>query len=219
MPWRPLPKWKSWPTTTPDAPSSCPSRRSTKAAAEVPARPASKRRTKAPSSPSLRKTASFAGSGVRRNRGFSGAKNLRGCGSKVSTAAGARRARASRDRDLDQRPMAAVDAVEIADRQDRAAQGRRHGARRRGRRRKRPPSRRAQELRACRRSRRPSGPRPCPKPLRGSRLATACGPAAEAAAACGLTASQRDCPSVRRLDAGRLRTVGSPLAAGGARVR
>src|SRR4051812_30279341 len=31
------------------------------------------------------------------------------------------------DGDLDQRPMAAVDAVEIADRQDRAAQGRRHG--------------------------------------------------------------------------------------------
>jgi len=31
------------------------------------------------------------------------------------------------DRDRDQRPMAAVDAVEIADRQDRAAQGRRHG--------------------------------------------------------------------------------------------
>ena len=89
--------------------------------------PASKRRTKAPSSPSLRKTASFAGSGVRRNRGFSGAKNLRGCGSKVRTAAGAPPRPGLPDRDLDQRLMAAMDAVEIADRQDRAAQGRRHG--------------------------------------------------------------------------------------------
>jgi hypothetical protein len=35
----------------------------------------------------------------------------------------------------------------------------------------------------------------------------------------GLTASQRDCPSVRRLDAGQAPVRREPLAAGAARVR
>ena len=142
-------------------------------AATSPARPASKRSTNAPSSPACGQSRSFAGSAVRRNSGLSGAKNWRGCGSKVSDRGRRAPAPAPRASRSDHRPMAAMHAVEIADRQRprRARPAARR--RRRGTTAKAPASRRAQELRSCRRSRRQAGRALSTTRLRGSRLAMA----------------------------------------------
>ncbi len=62
-------------------------------------------------------------SSVRRNSGSFGLKKARGCGSKVSAAAGRPSALARRDGGADHGAVAAVHAVEIADGDDRAPQG------------------------------------------------------------------------------------------------
>ena len=69
--------------------------RSTKPAAVSAARLPLNRRWKTPASPSRAKISSFTGSGVRRNSGLSGWKKVRGCGSKVTIAAGRPESRSS----------------------------------------------------------------------------------------------------------------------------
>ena len=85
------------------------------------ARAASKRTTTATSSPSASSSASLRGSGVRRKCGLSGWKNSRGCGSKTMAPAGAAVPPRLADGRRDQRLVAPVHAVEVADRQHAAA--------------------------------------------------------------------------------------------------
>ena len=110
--------------------------RVTKSAADKPASAASKRSTIAPSRPVVARSRSFERSSVSRNSGSSGRKKPRGCGSKVSAAAGRPSVLAARQRRCDDGAMAAVHPVEIADGQHRAVERVsatfRHGPRRRG---------------------------------------------------------------------------------------
>ena len=73
---------------TPDTASRSSRMRSTKSSALSAAKAASKRSTIAPSSPVDASSRNLLRSSVRRNNGSCGRKKLRGCGSKVSAAAG-----------------------------------------------------------------------------------------------------------------------------------
>ena len=74
----------------------------------------------APSSAVVANSRSFAVASVRRNSGWSGLKKARGCGSKVSAAAGRPSAVRAGHRGADHRAMAAMHALEIAHRDHRA---------------------------------------------------------------------------------------------------
>ncbi len=108
----------------------------TNSSAVSPASAASKVSTIAPSSPVAASSRSLAASEVSRNDGSSGRKKLRGCGSKVSAAAGRCGGPRALDRRADHRAVAAMHAVEIADGDHRAGAAGRGPARRRARRRR-----------------------------------------------------------------------------------
>ena len=88
MPRRALPKWKLKPITAPLMASRSTRMLSTNSSALRLASAALKVSTIAPSSPVAASSRSLATSEVRWNDGSSGLKKVRGCGSKVSTAAG-----------------------------------------------------------------------------------------------------------------------------------
>ena len=82
--------------------------------------------TKVWSRPSASSSSSFSGSGVSRKNGVSGAKNSRGCGSKITAPARQALLLGDADRLAEHLLMAAMDAVEIADGERRALELGRH---------------------------------------------------------------------------------------------